>query len=511
MDLPESDFSGSRPNYRAPCTSSEGRLCHIFNELPLCNEFFWPLRLQLRELYPGQLSLVEQLDSPYALVEEQRERATTVLIHLLTHHRCFVSVDLKHWFLFARPTEYEQTLICDALRKSSSLTKLKFGLPRFPWTPSRSLAETLPHLIQLRDLELSYVAYDRTSLEALSELLASTQSLTTFTMTKLFVPYKCAVLILEGLKRNATITKLFVNTSLLSPELPQCGIMFSEYLRSNKTLHTLSVASDSGLIVAIDLHPFIGALFHNDILTELNLTRLVLSELITDMLILNKTLRRFHMIECVSLCGGKFNRNGLDARTNGSFMMSRWLVAVSENKTLQELTLCLDWINPDDYGSLIKALARNTSLKKVTVQGFQDDHVTQICRAVRETRVQDRFVIGKHHIVKDTVLELPECKELSHIGVGCNDVDCFEPLRTALCLLPKCSHVKSLSFEIIHELYSEVSSLMAQYITNTTTLREMKISFIHPSYKKLNAVDWVERTLLQALSLNKSIRRLSIC
>ncbi|KAL1473137.1 hypothetical protein MTO96_022516 [Rhipicephalus appendiculatus] len=134
--------------------------------------------------------------------------------------------------------------------------------------------------------------------------------------------------------------------------------------------------------------------------------------------------------------------------------------------------------------------------------------MTPICRAVRETNVPDRFVVGKHDVSIDTVMELSECKELSHVGVRHHHDHCFEPLRTTLCVLPKCSHVKSLSLQIVRELFnSEVSSLMAQYISNTTALRELDVSFISAG---LNAVDRAERTLLQALSLNKSIRWLSI-
>ncbi|KAL1484463.1 hypothetical protein MTO96_032558 [Rhipicephalus appendiculatus] len=105
MNLPKSYFSGSRLNYRAPCTSSEGRLCNIFKELHLWNEFFWPVGVQLRELSPGQLSLVELLDGSYSLVKKQRERSTVILIHLLTHHRCVVSLDLSDDFFFVYPTE----------------------------------------------------------------------------------------------------------------------------------------------------------------------------------------------------------------------------------------------------------------------------------------------------------------------------------------------------------------------------------------------------------------------
>ncbi|KAH7943544.1 hypothetical protein HPB52_009200 [Rhipicephalus sanguineus] len=510
MDLPKSHFSGSRLNYRAPCTSSEGRLCDIFKELPLWNEYFWPVGFQLRELSPGQLSLVELHDLSCGLDMKPGIRAATVLIHLLTHHRCVVSVDLSDSIYFTHPTEDKQQQLCDAFRKSPSLRKLKFYLRSFTATLSRSLAETLPHLIQLRDLELGYVNFDRRSLEALSEFLASTRSLTTLTMTEWFVSCEEAVLIIQGLKRNATVTTLSVNTSMLNPDSPQRGIMVSEYLRWNKTLRALSITACSELSF-MDLRPIIAGLFHNDTLSELNLTRLVLSEFIPDMLILNNTLRSLHMIECLTCYGGKYDHHvdpRLVALTNCSSVMSHWLVALAENKSLQELTLCLDWIDPDDYDSLFKALACNTSLKKVTVRNFPDRHVTQICRALRETGVQDRFVVGKYH-VEDTVVKLPECKELSQISVGCPDVDCLESLRRALCFLPTCSHVKSLRFEIFYELFnSEVSSLIAQYITNTTALKELDLSFTSES---LDAVCWADRTLLQALSLNKSVRRLSIC
>ncbi|KAH7943540.1 hypothetical protein HPB52_009196 [Rhipicephalus sanguineus] len=490
-------------NCRAPCTSSEGRPCDIFGELPFWNEFFWPVGFQLRELSPGELSLVELHDGYCGLDMDEGVRAAMILIHLLTHHRCVVSLDLNDNIVFAHPTEDRPKLICDAFRKSPSLRKLKFRLRFFATSLWRSFAETLPHLIQLRDLELDYVPLDHRALEAFLEFLASTRSLTTLTMRKLFLSCAEAVLVIQGLKRNATITALSVNTSLLSSNSPHFGIMLTEYFRWNKTLRALSVTAFADL-TSIDLRPVIEALFHNDTLSELNLTRLVLSELITDMLILNKTLRIFHMIEC-------YYNPHVDTRlafTNGSAVMSRWLVALAENKTLEELTLCLDWIDPDNYDSFFKALARNTSLKKVSVQNFRDEHVTEICRALRETGVEGRFVVGKHRVLKDTVVELPECKELSYITVECRHADFFEPLRTALCILPTCNHVKTLRLVIIRELFnSEVSSLIAQYITNTRALKELDLSFISGG---LNVVDRTERTLVQALSLNNSIRKLSI-
>ncbi|KAH7943538.1 hypothetical protein HPB52_009194 [Rhipicephalus sanguineus] len=440
--------------------------------------------------------------------------AAALLLDLLSHHGCIVSVDLSVCISFAHPTGDKHKLMCDAFRKSPSLRKLKLRLRTSTTTLSQSFIETLPHLIQLTDLELSYVPFDRMSLKALSEFLASTRALTTLVMTNQDIKREDTVLVVQGLKRNATITTLSVNTSLLITDSPHSGIMFSDYLRSNETLRTLSVSSCYP-ISSTDICPVIRALFHNDTLSELNLIDLELdisnTESITDMLIQNQTLQGFHLIECFCLYPGSYVPCGdpkLVALTNGSFMTSRWLTALAENKTLQELTLCLNWINPDDCGSFFRMLARNTSLKKVTVRNIPDEHVTEICRALRETDVQGRFYVGKHRVLKDTVVELPECKELSHISVGNHDDDDIEPLLTALRLLPACTHVKSLCLRIIDEYFnSKVSSLIAQYITNTTALRELDLELI---VRNLNAADRVELTLLQALSLNTSIRRLSI-
>ncbi|KAL1485207.1 hypothetical protein MTO96_032103 [Rhipicephalus appendiculatus] len=95
MALERSHFSGSRLNYMTPCTSREGHLCNIFGDLPVWNEFFWPIGFQLKELDPGKLSLVKLRDVNYPSVKKQQKDAATLLQHLLTHHHCVCSVDLE--------------------------------------------------------------------------------------------------------------------------------------------------------------------------------------------------------------------------------------------------------------------------------------------------------------------------------------------------------------------------------------------------------------------------------
>ncbi|KAH7943277.1 hypothetical protein HPB52_006711 [Rhipicephalus sanguineus] len=511
MALEKSHFSGSRLNYRTPCTSSEGRLCNIFEQLPQWNEFFWPVGFELRELSPGQLSLVGVHRWLYRLVEKQVKDAATLLHHLLTHHRCVDSLDLDANIF----KDHER--ICDALRRTHGLRKLKLRLSICERNAAHVFAPVFPHLNQLHDLELNGAPFDRTSMEDLSEFLASTRSLRTLNITDLHTENDKLVVVIQGLKRNATIKTLSINSGILKVGWPCYGAVFSEYLKCNQTLRTLNVTSDYPT-ESSNPRPIIGALFHNNALTELNLIRFKLdiqdNELITGMLIQNRTLRSFHIIDyswydSALLRNRKHSRvRQLDDFGNDSSLISPWLMALAENSTLNELTLDLWWMYLDDCVSFFKALATNTSLKRVNVRSFKHTDVTQIFQAMRDTGVQERFVVGTHYIWQDTVAELLQCKQLSSISVSGHIFDDLERLQTFVYLLPTCSHVKSLRLGVSEETFNgKVSSLIAQYITNTTSLRELHLNFF---FKNMDALSCCERTLFQALSLNKSIRRLTM-
>ncbi|KAH7943405.1 hypothetical protein HPB52_007808 [Rhipicephalus sanguineus] len=518
MNVEKSLSSGSCIDYRAPCTRKEGRLCDIFRHLPVWNEFFWQAQLELQELSPGELSLVntynKRIGYPgFHMTQQVHEKTATLLCHLLTHHHCIVSVDLTRYIL---KTNIE--VICHALCKSASLRKLKLSLWHFTTNLSLSFTAALSQLNQLQVFDCSDVLFDHTFSEGLSKFLASTRSLTTLYMSKYDIKHKDAALIIQGLKRNETITTLAITGSLIT-DTPECSVMLSEYLRCNQTLRVLSVywASSHN-----KLHPIIGALCHNGTIFELNLISCGLYieyfKLIAGMLRQNQTLRSFHMIDCT------FYEHDSDPHCwkpefrSESSLISLWLMTLAENKALKELTLDLRWIQPDECGSLFKALASNTSLEKVTIDTFNNMDVVHICQALRDTGVPERFFVGKHHLLEDTAAALPECKELSCICVDYWFPLELEPLHTTLCVLPTCDHVKSLSLKMDAVMFKEnAGSLVAKYITNTTALRELRLTIIfetlhgddHPVCDWY-AVDRPERTLLQALSLNKGIRRLSL-
>ncbi|KAH7947454.1 hypothetical protein HPB52_012183 [Rhipicephalus sanguineus] len=505
-------FSGRPIDYQRPCTSGEGRLCDIFRELPLWNEFFWYVCLELRELSPGQMSLVETYGAivPCGMTE-QKQQAATLLYHLLTLHRCIVSVKLN-----AHIVEAHDKLICDALRQSSSLIKLDMnGCGCVDKTASYRLIAVLPHMTQLRELELGMLNFGYASSERFSEFLASTRSLRTLIMTGEFFKWDHALQVARGLKQNVTITTLSLNTSAVD-NFWSSREEISAYLHEASTLRALSVTAHCRL--KNKACEIVEPMFLNNTISELNLTDFHINtgdtQLIPALLIQNRTLRSLNFVNCAYKPAPQYDADTCVIYTESfGYVSSRiypWVVALNKNNTLEELTLSLSWYDADEWRSFFKALASNASLQKINVSQFPREDVTEIFRAMRETGVQERFFVGAHHVFEDTVVALTECKQLSCIEVDSTIFLRFEPLLTAPCLIQSCSHMTSLCMVFEKQLSTvTVSSLIAQCITGAMALRALHLTF------RNNCPIWladrrIQRALVQAVSVNRTIRSLHI-
>ncbi|KAL3194402.1 hypothetical protein MRX96_046094 [Rhipicephalus microplus] len=152
MAMARTPISGSSIDYGATCTSSKGSLCHIFRNLSHWNELFWYVQLELKELSPGELSLVDAcrrfMKCHLDCAPEHVRDAVAVLGNLLTRHHCLVSVNLaNHMF------DGHREIVCDALRKSANnLRKLELNVETKNGQPTPSFLETLPHLKQLQEV-----------------------------------------------------------------------------------------------------------------------------------------------------------------------------------------------------------------------------------------------------------------------------------------------------------------------------------------------------------------------
>ncbi|KAL1422941.1 hypothetical protein MTO96_021535 [Rhipicephalus appendiculatus] len=362
----------------------------------------------------------------------------------------------------------------------------------------------------MRELELQGMPLDRNFIDGLSDFLESTRSLTALTVRgEHFDCEEDAVAFVQGLGWNRTITTLSFDMMLLGvvdpldrrPGMPvssRYAAVFAGYLRRNKTLRTLSMRGCRLERSAEVARPIFEALIKNNTLTKVTLTSLSLEYevigLISSLLSQNRTLRTFSTIRC---------------RFHVVYsQVSSYLAAFTVNKTLEELTLDFSRFNTNEYRSLFRALASNPSLKKVTVEQVSGENVAEICRAVRETNARERFFVGTHYVIENTLDALTECKELSSVEVQSQLFNRSEPLLTTLSLLPSCSHLTSLGLALRQDEFSRASSLIAQCITGMTALRKLKLTVTRGEIGV--AFNEARQELAQALSLNKTIRRLTV-
>ncbi|KAH8033683.1 hypothetical protein HPB51_015305 [Rhipicephalus microplus] len=460
---------------RTPCTSGEGRLCDIFRDLSLYNEYFWQVAHEVREVSPGELALVKMHGAYVSLETPERKREfASLLYHLLILHRCVISVEVDEYILGDH-----HRLICDGLSKCPNLKKLKLML--LTEDAAHCIAAALPCMIHPQELVLSQDHLDDVFVEGICRLLANTRSLKTFAMSHTHTESEYTQAILRGLEQNSTITSLRLNTLIMYPETSPSSTIFSEYLRKNRALQTLTIFSRYPDEQA-KLRQILRALMSNDALSELNLANFSLDDaniiLITTLLAKNRTLKGFNLVDC-SWTKSPLQPSILQTKNFGkvSSRIHPWLMALTENKTLVELTLNMSCFDSDDCQSFIKVLASSTNLRQVTITQLRSEHVVKICRAMREHSVRQHVFLGPHQIIKDPVVMLTECKEVTCIGFDSIAVSELEPLRTTLSLLPSCSHVTSFDLRVNeHFMHKEISSLLAKYITSTTVLRDLTLS-----------------------------------
>ncbi|KAH7985567.1 hypothetical protein HPB51_026798 [Rhipicephalus microplus] len=494
----EGSFSYSTINNQTLCTSSEGRPCRIFRNLASWNKFFWRARLELRENYPGQLSLVQVEPTRVAPLVRGHEAAT--LLHcLLFYHRCLVSVVLNDYVCHDH-----QQMIGDALSKSPVLRKLEVRLLLTSVRAYKSLSIALPRLNHLEELYCKVARLEQGICVGLSKLLVRTTSLTTLKLSARHLSTAGDVVILDGLKRNRTVTPLSLcrRASLV---LCRCGVEFADYLRENQKLRRLALKSHSrndNIVPTL----VIRSLFSPSTISEVTIVNFLLSNensrLVAEMLGENRLLRAFHMVKCYLYEGSR------SPESDGwSDRISPRITALAKNATLERLTMDLSCFSLEECRSLFKTFASHKYLKSITVDRLTALAEIEIRQVLRETGVLECFTLPKPHDIDRGVVTLRDCKELSSIRVVHTSFNGLSPLPSALTVLPSCSHVTSLFLLLYERLDSDTISLLVEYIAGTTVLRNLEMKQI---YDTLSTEDRVERALVQALSINKSIRKLSL-
>ncbi|KAL3178822.1 hypothetical protein MRX96_009494 [Rhipicephalus microplus] len=201
-----------------------------------------------------------------------------------------------------------------------------------------------------------------------------------------------------------------------------------------------------------------------------------------------------------------------------------FLLALTKNKTLQQLTLTPSWFHTNECRSLVEAVASHVSLKEVNFDVSERKDAHDIYRAVRDSGAQDRFHLRAQcilpenedenedeslHFFPDSAVAFMEVTGPSGVSVDSQVFNGSAQLLTTLTSQPSCSHVNSLSLFLTPELLNVTeSSVIAEYLRSTTTLRDLELRF--NDIRVARVACEVRRELIQALSVNKGVRRLGV-
>ncbi|KAH7950441.1 hypothetical protein HPB49_024070 [Dermacentor silvarum] len=500
LDGARSIFTGTL-DYRMPCTASEETTCQIVSNLSVWNDFLCWNQLELRELPETgrQIGLVYVPDKRFRSASDYfLERAYAVLYWLLKTHRCVASVHIPPLYASTERDKCRIAVFRKVLYGNSSIKSLIVEGPSRD--DSTSFDDVLWSLKCLEEFESRDLFYDSSLyLTAIATLIRTTATLTVLNLSKISrLERSQAQILLTALRANTTLRDL----SLAGVAIARDPTSFLQFLASNATLQRLVLDGPFGCSNDALKCIFEGML-KNVAIWSLELDNFIVDsesvELAARMLRENKVLRYFKFSTRYSTYGEYFMPGFFD-------LEGRWHEAVSQNNTLQYMTLNFGIWNAEHWGSFFRILPKHRSLKMVTidVKDMEYPHFAGVVRELELSGSEEK--VSFNASCRIDTLALSDCKR-------CSQLEAYVPLYNkpnflrVFQQLPALSHLNALSLTIEHWV-SEICSLVAPYIATTSTLRKLRIQ-LNLDYNQRELIEWFS-ALSRSLRLNRSITELGI-
>ncbi|XP_075557840.1 uncharacterized protein LOC142589970 [Dermacentor variabilis] len=504
-------FSGEAIDHASPCTATEDRACHIVRHLTAWNEVLSQAKLELRESPRARSGLaVVSIDCPYVRDHslDTLHRVATLLHCLVKKHHCVTHVDVT----MGRLTLYDE-LLCDALRGNQSVETLKlrdsFSRGLGPYSNFCAVVPTMPNL---KHFECTSDAECRRSfLDALTSLLLTTRSLTSLHIPNLNVSRRATKALLTAIMACSTLRELSLNFTVVTHAPEEISATCAEYLKSSTALTTLSFVG-RGYVYSTSMQLILRGLEKNRTVTRLDFRTAFVSqqcvESVANIFARNRTLRSIHIV-----AGRPDPYNIYQHR--GALTWDGWLTSLTENETLEELTLPFNIWRPLKWALFFRALSTKQNLKHVIIDGVATDAVAlqQVCEALRESGAEEKVVFGpelgascyRHdlHFLRYHCFRTVVASQADH-GT---DAPPIGRLLHQLCSL---SHVTSLTVTVDPGTYREdLSSALADYVGTTTTLKILRLISASVAYPANESyLDWT--AVVESLSRNSSLEELCV-
>ncbi|XP_070380009.1 uncharacterized protein [Dermacentor albipictus] len=504
-------FSGHAVDHASPCTATEDRACHIVRHLSVWNEVLSQAKLELRETPRTRSGLtVASIDCPY--IEDHSldtlHRVATLLHCLVKKHHCVTHVDVT----MGKLNLYDE-LLCDALRGNQFVESLKLR-ESISWGlgPQGNFCAVVPTLPHLKHFECTSDAKcQRSFLDALTSLLLTTRSLTSLHIPNLRMSRSLGKALLNAIMACSTLRELTLDFDVVTCGLQEICATFAEYLKSSTALTTLNFVGKAYL-QSTSMQLVLRGLEKNRTITRLHFGEAFVSEHcvedVANIFARNATLRSIHIVT---------NRYDLYSffQQKRAFIWDVWLASLTENKTLEELTLPFNIWRPQKWALFFRALSTKHNLKHVVVDGEAASAfvLQQVCEALRESGAEERVVFGPELAAFCYMYGLHLLRYHCFRYVVASDDDDVPfalPLGRLLHQLCSLNHVTTLTVTTDPGMYSEdLSSALADYVGTTTTLKKLRLISMSLAYSANETdLDWT--AVVESFSRNSSLAELYV-
>ncbi|KAH9365876.1 hypothetical protein HPB48_022864 [Haemaphysalis longicornis] len=281
----------------------------------------------------------------------------------------------------------------------------------------------------------------------------------------------CVGVPLKELSANGTVKELSIHDSLAD-----CST-FEEYLRCATNLTSLSVSTG--------LSPRKGAL------------KQILAGLVENTSITDVTLEDF-IVEFKTFLGALFF-----SEPSSNYRL--WVAALDENRALEEVTLPVGILRPQEWEAVLRAVSTNGSIKRVTLQVdnvLQCSGLPEMCRVIRESGT-DGKVLLRSCVTND--IDVLSCQASTAAVIWGQFVfrqrSSFESVASPSLL--QSHHVAEVG-RTASDFGGELASALADYISSTDTLQKLSLQ----SWGQGASASW--KIIVQSLSQNASIRKLQL-
>ncbi|XP_065308373.1 uncharacterized protein [Dermacentor albipictus] len=490
MNIDMNGFEGDLTDHCVPCTGAANQTCQIADKLSTWNKLLLASNFELREQadMSGQLCLGNFSGKVHL---RQLPKNQDRLRWLLRAHHCIGSVHLKLDIVTIR-----DFYVREALRHSSGIKTVKLYIQGRK--ALNVVSAFIPSLTNIKTLhceaDLSREDSSEGFVAALSALQRASSSLESLHLNGFLI---------QGPEAETFVREFLSKSALKKLQLQSCEFKCESYSHALVeylgTTRSLNVVTLDMVVNQVTQMAILEGVLKNRSIEKLSMyvftgyeeiAELVAGVISKNRVIRNLTLSTFvrHVPEMHDVC-------------------DRWLHAVIQNNTLEEVGLPLQIFHPSQWATFITALPQNGNLKKVHIDaGFHGELLRPVCSMLMTTGSDKRVSIGTCEYRAD--VDLIRCKAFRVIYFSPQENDDF--LGVALHLLPSCEHVTVLSIRV--DIGNRRLFLpLAEYLKCITVLRELELIVSYDvQLVEAHGANPGWPVVLESLSRNKSLRKLML-